>query len=60
MQKENTPDDYSLFKHIKIPLGNGSLITMEGSCQNDWEHKIPVCNAEGARINLTYRITYPS
>lgn len=37
MQKENTPDDYSLFKHIKIPLCHGSLVTMEGACQQDWE-----------------------
>ena len=32
-----TIDDYKYFKHIKVPLRNGSLITMEGACQLDWE-----------------------
>jgi len=44
---------------IRFPLFPGSLLLMEGACQEDWLHclpKDPACKEE--RVNLTFRIMY--
>jgi alkylated DNA repair dioxygenase AlkB len=39
-----------------ILLGNGSLLLMQGSTQQCWQHQIPKTKKEiGGRINLTFR-----
>jgi alkylated DNA repair dioxygenase AlkB len=40
---------------IKMTLGHGSLVTMEGDCQKMFEHCVPKMKCEGMRINLTFR-----
>ncbi len=34
---EATENDYENVEHLKVPLENGSLVIMEGACQEDWE-----------------------
>lgn len=41
---------------IGLDLTNGSLLTMSGESQIDWEHSLPKSKRElGERINLTFR-----
>lgn len=41
----------------KMPLGNGSLLLMEGETQHNWQHQIPKTRKTiKERINLTFRI----
>ncbi len=45
----------------KILLENGSLVTMEGSCQQVYKHSIPKrANVSGIRVNLTFRQMLPN
>ena len=48
---------------VKIHLEPGSLLLMEGTTQENWQHEIPRRrgrNAPGGRINLTFRtIRFP-
>ncbi len=39
----------------QLILGNGSLLTMSGECQQYWQHALPKTRIEGGRINLTFR-----
>lgn len=41
---------------LRLPLAHGSLLTMGGSFQAHWRHRVPRQPAiEGPRINLTFR-----
>ncbi len=41
---------------IKVSLPSGSLLTMEGSTQENWKHSVPARKkVRGKRINLTFR-----
>ncbi|WCL49622.1 alpha-ketoglutarate-dependent dioxygenase AlkB family protein [Leptospira sp. GIMC2001] len=41
---------------ISIVLENGSLMTMEGECQKNWQHSLPKSKkVTQPRINLTFR-----
>lgn len=52
--------DYTYMEHIKAPLTHGSLLTMEGALQHDWQHRVPKeYHDRGPRINLTFRLTFP-
>jgi alkylated DNA repair dioxygenase AlkB len=44
-----------------LPLSHGSLLTMSGSFQFHWQHRIPRQTAITApRINLTFRLIHPN
>ncbi|OWF45010.1 alpha-ketoglutarate-dependent dioxygenase alkB homolog 3-like [Mizuhopecten yessoensis] len=59
-KKPETGDDYSHSEHVRIPLTHGSLLIMEGSVQDDWQHRIPrEYHDRDPRINLTYRVILP-
>lgn len=52
--------DYTYMEHLKVPLIHGSLLTMEGALQHDWQHRVPKeYHDRGPRINLTFRLTFP-
>jgi len=54
------PVDFSCSQHIKLNLANGSLVIMEGSTQDDWQHRVPKeYHDRSARINLTFRTIFP-
>jgi alkylated DNA repair dioxygenase AlkB len=41
---------------VRLPLSDGSLLTMRGDAQSNWKHEIPKTRRPvGARINLTFR-----
>lgn len=41
---------------LKLGLGHGSLLLMAGSCQANWQHRVPkMAAATKGRINLTFR-----
>lgn len=47
-------------ENYAIPLGNGSLLLMGGTLQQDYRHCVPKTRATVAgRINLTFRLIYP-
>jgi len=53
--------DYTYSQHVKVPLSNGSLLIMDGACQEDWQHRVPKeYHDRQPRINLTFRTIYPS
>ncbi len=42
---------------VKIKLGSGVLLTMEGSTQKQWKHTVPRrASVKDPRINLTFRL----
>lgn len=42
---------------VKVQLAHGSLLTMGGDCQKDYEHTVPKrVNVSKPRINLTFRL----
>ncbi|GAB1598897.1 alpha-ketoglutarate-dependent dioxygenase alkB homolog 3-like [Argonauta hians] len=52
--------DYTYMQHVKVPVTNGCLLTMEGALQHDWQHRVPKeYHERGPRINLTFRLTIP-
>jgi alkylated DNA repair dioxygenase AlkB len=43
-------------RQVSVALGNGSLLIMQGSTQQHWEHSLPKQRAaSGPRINITFR-----
>lgn len=45
---------------LHLPLAHGSLLTMSGSFQSHWQHRIPKQTTITApRINLTFRMIHP-
>lgn len=42
-------------RKLKLALGDGDLLVMGGTCQQEWEHSVPKRAAAGERINLTFR-----
>lgn len=51
--------DFSYSQHIKTHLPHGSLLVMEGSTQEDWQHRVPKeYHDRGPRINLTFRTIF--
>ncbi len=45
---------------LHLPLTHGSLLTMGGSFQSHWQHRIPKAPGLTApRINLTFRLIHP-
>lgn len=45
---------------LHLPLAHGSLLTMSGSFQSHWQHRIPKQTAITVpRINLTFRLIHP-
>ncbi len=42
-------------KKHKLCLRNGSLLTMQGATQSQWQHHVPKRASAGSRINLTFR-----
>lgn len=38
LQEEN--GDYTYMEHIKAPVTHGSLLTMEGALQHDWQVRL--------------------
>jgi len=63
LRKKPPPEsgnDFSTSQLVKMHLPHGSLVIMEGSTQNDWQHRVPKeFHDRGPRINLTYRTIYP-
>ncbi|KAI0224822.1 alpha-ketoglutarate-dependent dioxygenase alkB-like protein 3 [Lamellibrachia satsuma] len=54
------PDDFSNMPRVKVPLDAGTLLIMEGSLQDDWQHRVPKeYHDRGPRINLTFRVIHP-
>ncbi|XP_045198242.2 alpha-ketoglutarate-dependent dioxygenase alkB homolog 3-like [Mercenaria mercenaria] len=52
--------DYTYMQHVEVPLTHGSLLIMEGSTQDDWQHRIPrEYHDRSGRINLTFRVIFP-
>jgi alkylated DNA repair dioxygenase AlkB len=47
------------FKQIKLPLGSGDMVLMQGLTQSMWLHSIPKRSGrnenDGGRINITFR-----
>ncbi len=61
LKESEREEYYNYVQHLNIPLTNGSLLIMEESTQDDWEHRVPKTDeACGERINLTFRTIYPS
>ncbi len=51
-----------IFRHnkskttISLNLAHGSLLLMQGTIQQHWQHQLPaMAKVEAARINLTFR-----
>ncbi|KAJ8252641.1 hypothetical protein COCON_G00219530 [Conger conger] len=52
--------DYTYVERLKIPLGHGTLLLMDGATQEDWQHQVAKeYHDRGPRINLTFRTIYP-
>ncbi|XP_077452900.1 alpha-ketoglutarate-dependent dioxygenase alkB homolog 3 [Stigmatopora argus] len=63
LRKKPPPEengDYTYMEHIKVPLGHGTLLLMEGAMQDDWQHQVAKeYHDRGPRINLTFRSIFP-
>nr|KAF6463761.1 alkB-like protein 3, alpha-ketoglutarate dependent dioxygenase [Rousettus aegyptiacus] len=63
MRKKPPPEengDYTYVERVKIPLGHGTLLVMEGATQADWQHRVPrEYHSRDPRINLTFRTVCP-
>ncbi|KAG9335747.1 hypothetical protein JZ751_004176 [Albula glossodonta] len=63
MRKNPAPEengDYTYVERLRIPLGHGTLLLMEGATQEDWQHQVAKeYHDRGPRINLTFRTIYP-
>ncbi|XP_077373218.1 alpha-ketoglutarate-dependent dioxygenase alkB homolog 3 [Festucalex cinctus] len=63
LRKKPPPEengDYTYVERIKIPLGHGTLLLMEGATQDDWQHQVAKeYHDRGPRINLTFRSMFP-
>lgn len=59
MRKKPPPEEngsYEYMEHVKLQLGHGSLLIMDGCTQQDWQHRIPKeYHSRETRINLTFR-----
>ncbi|XP_049579703.1 alpha-ketoglutarate-dependent dioxygenase alkB homolog 3 [Syngnathus scovelli] len=52
--------DFTYVERIKVPLGHGALLLMEGATQDDWQHQVAKeYHDRGPRINLTFRSIFP-
>jgi len=48
-------------QQVTLELSHGSLLTMSGNFQQNWQHCIPKCKvSRSPRINLTYRYIFSS
>ena len=58
-QQESTLPASSGEMHLKLPLGSGDMILMQGKTQSNWLHSIPKRSGknqgDGGRINITFR-----
>ncbi|CAL1531429.1 unnamed protein product [Lymnaea stagnalis] len=53
--------DYTYSQVIRLTLGSGSLLIMEGWTQTDWQHRVPKeYHDRGPRINVTFRVARPT
>ncbi|XP_019720994.1 alpha-ketoglutarate-dependent dioxygenase alkB homolog 3 [Hippocampus comes] len=63
LRKKPPPEengDYTYAERIKVPLGHGALLLMEGATQDDWQHQVAKeYHDRGPRINLTFRSIFP-
>ncbi|XP_051916477.1 alpha-ketoglutarate-dependent dioxygenase alkB homolog 3 [Hippocampus zosterae] len=63
LRKKPRPEengDYTYAERIKVPLGHGALLLMEGATQDDWQHQVAKeYHDRGPRINLTFRSIFP-
>ncbi|KAM6937019.1 alpha-ketoglutarate-dependent dioxygenase alkB homolog 3 [Xenentodon cancila] len=63
LRKQPPPEDngdYTYVQRIRIPLGHGALLLMEGATQDDWQHQVAKeYHNRGPRINLTFRTIHP-
>ncbi|XP_068117819.1 alpha-ketoglutarate-dependent dioxygenase alkB homolog 3 [Hyperolius riggenbachi] len=63
MRKNPPPEehgDYTYAEHVHVPLDHGTLLIMEGSTQDDWQHRVPKeYHDRQPRINLTFRTMFP-
>ncbi|ELT92602.1 hypothetical protein CAPTEDRAFT_105332 [Capitella teleta] len=58
--RANLPEDYQYTEYVRVPLDAGTLLIMEGACQEDWQHRIKrEYHDRGPRINLTFRVIHP-
>ncbi|KAJ4272266.1 hypothetical protein NW762_000977 [Fusarium torreyae] len=55
----NTENPPPVAKPLKLPLGSGDMILMQGRTQSNWLHSIPKRTGknqeDGGRINITFR-----
>ncbi|XP_068452644.1 alpha-ketoglutarate-dependent dioxygenase alkB homolog 3 [Clinocottus analis] len=63
LRKKPPPDeegDFTYVEHLRVPLGHGTLLLMDGATQDDWQHQVAKeYHARGPRINLTFRTVFP-
>ncbi|XP_046889561.1 alpha-ketoglutarate-dependent dioxygenase alkB homolog 3 [Hypomesus transpacificus] len=63
LRKKPPPEengDYTYMERLRVPLAHGTLLLMEGSTQDDWQHQVAKeYHSRGPRINLTFRTIYP-
>ncbi|KAM9754636.1 alpha-ketoglutarate-dependent dioxygenase alkB homolog 3 isoform 2-T2 [Menidia menidia] len=63
LRKQPPPEDngdYTYVERIRVPLGHGTLLLMEGATQDDWQHQVAKeYHDRGPRINLTFRTIHP-
>ncbi|XP_041351819.1 alpha-ketoglutarate-dependent dioxygenase alkB homolog 3-like [Gigantopelta aegis] len=63
LRKKPPPEhanDFTNRQLVRLTLDAGSLLIMEGSVQDDWQHRVPKeYHDRGPRINLTFRVIYP-
>ncbi|XP_054633689.1 alpha-ketoglutarate-dependent dioxygenase alkB homolog 3 isoform X3 [Dunckerocampus dactyliophorus] len=63
LRKQPPPEengDYTYVERIRVPLGHGTLLLMEGATQDDWQHQVAKeYHDRGPRINLTFRSIHP-
>ncbi|CAL8323260.1 alpha-ketoglutarate-dependent dioxygenase alkB homolog 3 isoform X1 [Gadus morhua] len=63
LRKQPPPEengDYTYVERVRVPLGHGSLLVMDGATQDDWQHQVAKeYHDRGPRINLTFRTIYP-
>ncbi|XP_075423354.1 alpha-ketoglutarate-dependent dioxygenase alkB homolog 3 [Ascaphus truei] len=63
MRRKPSPEEHGDFTYVDrvhVPLDHGTLLVMEGSTQEDWQHRVPKeYHDRTPRINLTFRTMYP-
>lgn len=62
LRKQPPPEengDFTYVERIRVPLGHGTLLLMDGATQDDWQHQVAKeYHDRGPRINLTFRNIY--